>query len=733
MRHLLWAVLAMFTLAGMPTVAPAAEATAEAVTVADLEDLVATIEDDAQRQQLVNRLKTLIEVKKSEASATRAAEPSLAQLLIEQLSTLSEGLGKELSAVSSALLGLPTIYRELKAGLMDPNIREEWLIGLLSFIAVVGAGLVARRIARLILKRPLAAVSQVRDEGVLVKIPFLLARLALILIPSLAFAAAGWAAVGLFEARSIARPVALAIIYAVALAGAVNAVARVVLAPRAPEARPFRMGNETAAYLYIWVRRLGGVGIYGYFGVTITGLLGLSRRAQEVLVSLVGLALALLLIMLILQNRQSVARLIGGTDDGRLRRARQRLADLWHVLAVLYVVVVFLVWLVGAPGGFVYVVRATALSALSIAATVIMLKFVLGMVDRAFALSHDIEDRLPGLEARVNRYLPAIKAVLRGLALLIAVLAVLQAWGVDVLIWLGEPGGRELMGRFASVGAIILLALIGWEAVSTSIERYLATDTAAQSQRARTLLPLMRKVTLFALTVVVGLTVLSELGINIAPLLAGAGVIGLAVGFGAQTLVRDIITGLFILIEDTVSVGDFVTLGGHGGTVEALSIRSIRLRDPSGIVHTIPFSDVTTVVNHTREFAYAMLDIGVAYKEDVDAVSRVIEEVGAELRQDPEMADDILEDLQLLGLDRFDDSAVVIRARIKTAPGKQWAMRRAFNRLLKQRFDAEGIEIPFPQRTVWFAREPAQDELPERGAAPGAGIGDAAKGDASGS
>ncbi|MEN8198413.1 MAG: mechanosensitive ion channel family protein, partial [Pseudomonadota bacterium] len=156
-------------------------------------------------------------------------------------------------------------------------------------------------------------------------------------------------------------------------------------------------------------------------------------------------------------------------------------------------------------------------------------------------------------------------------------------------------------------------------------------------------------------------------------------------------------------------------------TVEALSIRSIRLRDPSGIVHTIPFSDVTTVINYTREFAYAVMEIGVAYKEDVDRVTQVIEEVGQELRQDPDQQVHILDNLQVQGLDRFDDSAVIIKARIKTAPGKQWAIRRAFNRLLKRRFDAEGIEIPFPQQTVWFAEEPGDDavrlqgkEAPER-------------------
>jgi small conductance mechanosensitive channel len=384
---------------------------------------------------------------------------------------------------------------------------------------------------------------------------------------------------------------------------------------------------------------------------------------------------------------------------------RRRLADLWHVLAILYVVVVYLIWAVGMPGGFTYLIRSTALSVLSIVAALVVLNFVMRAVDKAFSLSADVKARHPGLEVRVNRYLPVLNAVLRGVVWTVAVLVILQAWGIDILLWLSEPTGRALMGRLASIGAIMLLALVGWEAVSAAIERYLASDDAVSSQRARTLLPLIRKVILVVLTVVVGLTVLSELGINIAPLLAGAGVVGLAVGFGAQTLVRDIITGLFILIEDTVSVGDYVTLAGHDGTVEALSIRSIRLRDLSGTVHTIPFSDVTTVINYTREFAYAVLEIGVAYKEDVDVVSRVIEEVGAELRQDPDFADSILEDLQMQGLDRFDDSAVVIKARIKTAPGTQWAVRRAYNKLLKRRFDAEGIEIPFPQRTVWFAEE----------------------------
>ena len=162
---------------------------------------------------------------------------------------------------------------------------------------------------------------------------------------------------------------------------------------------------------------------------------------------------------------------------------------------------------------------------------------------------------------------------------------------------------------------------------------------------------------------------------------------------------------LAILVADVVGYSRLMG-EDHEGTVEALSIRSIRLRDPAGTVHTVPFSDVTAVINYTRDFAFAVLEIGVAYKEDVDRVTRVIEEVGRELRQDPDQQSYILEDLYVQGLDRFDDSAVVIKVRIKTAPGMQWAIKRAFNRLLKRRFDAEGIEIPFPQQTIWFAGEP---------------------------
>jgi small conductance mechanosensitive channel len=687
----------------------AQEQTQDAVTLQDLESLVATIKDDSKREELVSQLNALIELKKNQ-QAQQVEQQSLGGIIIEQISVHSEALGRQLSALADALLRIPDGLGALRDGLSDPKVLARWTQLLLSLIAVVAAGFVVQSIVRKLLARPLSAITWREGEGPLMRLFLLAARLLLILVPPVAFAAVGGILVSLFGAESVVRSVTLALIYAVATLGAINAVSRTILAPAASAIRPVRLTDETAQYLHIWVVRVSVVGIFGYFGIQVAAYLGLAGPAQIFLHKLIALLMALLAVMLVLQNRRSVAHFIAGGDGARMRPLRRRLAEIWHVLAILYVTTVYLVWVIGLPGGFAYIARATLLSALAILVGLAATGFAMRLIDRGFALSDELKGRLPGLEERVNRYLPIIKSILKGVIGLISFLAVLQAWGIDILSWLSEPAGELLVSRLASIGSIILLAIVAWEALSAVIERYLASEDGSKSQRVRTLLPLIRKVVLAVLSVVVGLTVLSELGIEIAPLLAGAGVVGLAVGFGAQTLVRDIITGLFILIEDTISVGDFVALGGHEGTVEALSIRTIRLRDPSGTVHTIPFSDVTAVVNYTREFAYAVLEIGVAYKEDVDRVIEVVEEVGHELRNDPDQQANVLDDLQVLGLDRFDDSAVVIKARIKAVPGMQWAIRRAYNRLLKRRFDAEGIEIPFPQRTVWFAEEPPADE-----------------------
>lgn len=201
------------------------------------------------------------------------------------------------------------------------------------------------------------------------------------------------------------------------------------------------------------------------------------------------------------------------------------------------------------------------------------------------------------------------------------------------------------------------------------------------------------------------LMVLDELGISIGPILAAAGVVGLAVGFGAQSLVKDIISGFFILLEDQIRVGDVVEVAGKAGVVERMNLKLTVLRDLAGNVHFIPNGEISVVTNMTKGYSRYVFEIGVAYRENVDEVMQVMQEVHETLRQDPAFADDILEPLEMLGLDKFGDSALVIKARTTTQPIKQWRVAREFNRRLKIAFDERGIEIPFPHVTLYMGQE----------------------------
>jgi len=204
---------------------------------------------------------------------------------------------------------------------------------------------------------------------------------------------------------------------------------------------------------------------------------------------------------------------------------------------------------------------------------------------------------------------------------------------------------------------------------------------------------------------------LSEIGYNVGPLLAGAGVAGIAIGFGAQNLVRDFFAGFFLLTENQIRVGDVAVINGQGGLVEQINLRTTIIRDVAGDVHIFPNGAITQLTNKTREYSFYVFDVGVAYKEDIERVMRVMEAVAAELKQDAEIGARILEPIEVFGLDKFADSAIVIKARIKTTPNQQWTVGRAYNLRLKKRFDAENIEFPFPHRTVIIRGENQEDEI----------------------
>ncbi|HXE17265.1 MAG TPA: mechanosensitive ion channel domain-containing protein [Stellaceae bacterium] len=280
----------------------------------------------------------------------------------------------------------------------------------------------------------------------------------------------------------------------------------------------------------------------------------------------------------------------------------------------------------------------------------------------------------------------------------------------EALGWLELQSVRHLLGTIASIALVILIALLVWALVSAAIRRGLARADMARhgvsGARLRTLLPLARTTVLIAIVTMAAFIVLSQLGVDIAPLLAGAGIVGIAVGFGSQQLVHDIINGLFILIENTVTVGDWVDVGGgHVGRVEDMSIRSMTLRDGSGALHTVPFSTVAAVVNTNRGIGNAAIAVTIAPGQDIDRAASLLGEIAAAMREDAAFKYQMLSDFQLWGVDKVEGTGVTILGQIVCTDGGRWPVQREFNRRMAQRFAAEGIAFAVPTQSL-ILRDP---------------------------
>ncbi|MBI4265810.1 MAG: mechanosensitive ion channel family protein [Acidobacteria bacterium] len=277
--------------------------------------------------------------------------------------------------------------------------------------------------------------------------------------------------------------------------------------------------------------------------------------------------------------------------------------------------------------------------------------------------------------------------------------------GLDATVLAGWLFGSGLRVTLIALVTYLLVRVVA--SVARRLEDEISHDTAAvdaseRIKRARTLSRLVQNaLTVFVIAVAL-LMVLRELDVDVMPVLTGAGIVGLAVGFGAQTLVKDLISGFFVILENQVRVGDVATINGTGGLVEAINLRTIVLRDLEGVVHVFPNGSIETLSNRTKDFSYYVVDVGVAYKEDTDDVVAVLRQVGTELAADPAYKASVLEPLDVLGVDAFGDSQVTIKIRIKTVPLKQWEVGRELRRRIKKAFDAKGIEIPFPHLSVYF-------------------------------
>ena len=349
---------------------------------------------------------------------------------------------------------------------------------------------------------------------------------------------------------------------------------------------------------------------------------------------------------------------------------------------------------------------------LSIAIALVVAQVAARLVRYTLAAASGSQNRNPFSEPITRRPIRVVRAVVFFVILGLVTRPVLNLFNVDLTF--GIPLEELTAWLFAQGLRVVLIGLLAYFTVRVAalginhfedIVRSRAGDNADKIElveRVHTISGLVTNAVNIIVFSAASLMMLQELGVNITPLLTGAGIAGLAVGFGAQNLVRDVISGFFFILEDQVHVGDVVEVNGTSGLVEAVKLRTLVLRDLSGTVHVVPNGEITTLSNKTKVFSYAVLDIGVAYKEDTDHVSAVLQDVGAELESDSDFSDSILASLEILGVSEFGDSAVVIKIRIKTRPLKQWMIGRELRRRIKKAFDAEGIEIPFPHMSLYF-------------------------------
>ena len=559
------------------------------------------------------------------------------------------------------------------------------------------------------------------------RLPAIFAHFLLDLLPVAGFVLVGHVAAATpLGGADQARLVVLATIDATALAAAILCFFRMLFSPPRPGLRLFPVSGRLAAWAMRWLRRIVIVAVAGY-GIGQVGLLlGLSHPAYEALLKIAGLVNHIFVAVMILQQRRAVRGLLRAPEGaaGPLARLRNALAPIWHWIALFALAADWLVWAIELRHDYSAVLRALVLAVLMVVATRLALIVLTGSLDRAVRLRPEAVERYPGLAERLAFYHPLTVATVRGAVYVAATVLLLELLGVGLIGWLtGTSLGERLASGFGTIGFTVLAAVVAWEAANIALQRQVTRLTrdqhAARAARLRTLLPLLRATLFVVIGAIAGLTVLSQIGIDIAPLLAGAGILGVAIGFGSQKLVQDLITGIFLLLENAMQVGDWVTVSGLSGAVENLSVRTIRLRAADGSVHIIPFSAVTSVTNTNRGLGNAAVGVTVSYAEDADRVMDTLREIAAGMRKEPEFSGRMLTDIQLWGVDKVDGGSVTIAGQIPCTDAGRWPVQREFNRRVKRRFQELGIALFNPAQTMILTPAPAPAAR-EALAAPGA-------------
>ncbi|MBM3568902.1 MAG: mechanosensitive ion channel [Alphaproteobacteria bacterium] len=690
MRRWILAVAAL-VLASLPAFAQ------EAPKRREVEALVSILEDEGARAKLIEQLKLLMQASAPETGAAEAVE----QEIDAALKTVSERLAG-LRASFGAILGQLRDLRHLGAWLAGQvggsAGRAFWGEALIDLAMGAGAGAAAQVALWWALKGPRRRLAGLQPPRRVQRVLPSIAVLLLDLAPILAFGVAAYGAMLARESPDRARVLLLAVVNAHILATAVSAIGRAAFRPRNPGLRVLALRDTAAVYLFAVLRRASAVLIYGAFVLEAALALGLPREAYAGGQNLLGLIALGQLLHPIWRHRQAVAAAIVGraaaTEEATLVAAtRQGIAGLWHVLATIWLVALYAIWVLKVPDGFAAMLRGS-LGTLAAVAAMLASR---GLLDRWVERLRERSGAKagPALSLRVTRYAGLGRRVLGVLIQLMALVLILESWSIEALAWLIDGGGRRMVDSVGMVAAVALVALGLFEAASVAMEnqvaRLVAADDMQRANRLKTIFPMTRVGIGALLAAMAVLIVLANFGVNILPLLAGASVLGVAIGLGAQNMVRDMIGGISVLVDNTISVGDTIEIAGRQGRVEKLGLKAVKLRDIAGNLHTIALSGVGPIANMTRDFSYAMIELPTAGMT-LDRALGALEAAEARLRKDPEIERLLRGRVEVWAMDRVTAEGTTIKARIMTRPAKQWKVQRRFYRALARVLVESGAE-----------------------------------------
>ncbi|CAG4893163.1 hypothetical protein R54767_01494 [Paraburkholderia gardini] len=676
----------------------------QAELASSLDNLIGTLENDTQRKALVAHLKGLREGTQSVAPAAQTPLPS-AQANSDLLGAIASGIASVETDLNEGRTPLHywvarsrVAANELRAIVSGESGESPGIVlrGMTATLAVWGgcAGLLIYLQRRLRIRygwdvalKPNPTSIELLNFALQRAGPWILAFVAVLLFVR-----------GMPDA--LGRTLGVVIAYSIVAGSIFSAICMIMFSV-------FSSAHRRTAVQQLLARSfwpLFAIGVCGALGDAtanpdVTQLLG--ANLSGLVSAFANVAAVLLIAYFALAYRRPVTHLIRNRPYARRRdhklatEAFDILASLWHI-PILVIAIASIVAIVDARGAAGNVLQLSLFSALLLVLTLFASALLLHFTRRR--------------DTPRQRRAPHLMRLVRFASTLFILLVWLVFIQFELDLWSGPiarlvrhsamtPAFRHAL---IAVIATVFVAWFIWILIDTAILETLGPGSSRNKAlnpgvRARTMLPIVRNAVFVTVASLAAIIAAASLGINLTPLLAGAGVIGLAVGFGAKTLVTDLITGLFIIVEETISVGDWIEIdGGHAGVVMDLTIRTVRLRDGQGAVHTVPFSQIKIVKNLSRDFANALFEVRVPFSVDLEEVTRMITEAGAELMQDFRLSSEILGPVEVWGLDRFETNWMVVKAQIKTKPLQQWSVARAFNARLKRKMDEAGIEIPVP-------------------------------------